>query len=351
MATFLTGVFDDIYPNAVPFWFDGLVTKGNKLSGKAGTYYCSIIKMLLSGSVNSDSIHNFASDIKNRIDAALMTTSNTSWKCINEQYRMIPPENKAAKNVYDDIVKDLNEGEEKACADIFSKFSKPPYGMSDDIITFMIAVVCANLSYCLRFKYKDAVTNINNWKEYVVIKDKKIDVDVIRNSSFIVVDAGEVIGKYKRLFARIQDNRLMSEVNGLARKLEQMALVDEVPEEIETEYLLAKNLLDKGLAAQRNWNEALGSVEEQYDEALENGSLYNALKALEGLEKLPIKQYFTESGFDFDEDSKRSLSNLRKGIIVFIDENIDPYVDNMFCKGVEHLTTFRNHNTKDAEFA
>ena len=87
-------------------------------------------------------------------------------------------------------------------------------------------------------------------------------------------------------------------------------------------------------------------LEEQYEEALENANLYNALKALDGLEKLPIKQYFTDSGFDFDDESKKSLSDLRKGIISFVDENIDAYIDNMFCKDVEHLTSFRNHNNR-----
>lgn len=346
MASFLTGVFDEIYPKAVPFWFDGFVTKGNNLSGKGGIYFCSVIKMLLSGSVNADSIHNFASDIKNRIDAVLMTSNSTSWKCINEQYRMIPPENEAAKYVYDDIVADLNNGEEKACTDIFAKFNKPPYGMSDEVITLMIAVVCANLSYCLRFRYNGAVTSINNWKELVVIKDKKIDLDVIRKSVFIVADAGEVIGKYKRLFTRIQDNRLMSEVNRLARQLEQMTVVDEVPEEIETEYLLAKNLLDKGMTAQKNWQKALGAVEEQYEEAIENNNIYRALTAMYELENISIKQYYTDSGFDFDDDSKRSLGNLRSKIKRFIDESIDPYIENMYCKDVEHLSTFRNHNNR-----
>lgn len=346
MASFLTSVFDEIYPNVVPFWFDGFVTKGNNLSGKGGTYFCSIIKMLLSGSVNADSIHNFASDIKNRIDAVLMTSSSTSWKCINEQYHMIPPENKAAKHVYDDIVADLNDGKEKACADIFAKFSRPPYGMSDEVITLMIAVVCGNLSYCLRFRYNGAVTNINNWKDLVVIKDKKIDIDVIRKSVFVVVDAGEVIGRYKRIFTKIQDNRLMPEVNRLARQLDQMTVVDEVPEEIETEYLLAKNMLDKGLAAQKSWQEALGVVKEQYEEAIENGRLYKALMAMDELENISIGRYFNDNGFDFDDDSKRSLRELRGETIHFIDENIDSYIENMYCKDVEHLMTFRNHNTK-----
>ena len=346
MASFLSGVFEDIYPNAVPFWFDSFVTKGNNLGGKGGTYFCSIIKMLLSGSVNSDSIHNFASDVRNRIDAVLMTSSSTSWKCINEQYRIIPPEEKNAKYVYDDIVRELTEKESKECEEIFKKYSRPPFGMSEDIITLMIAVVCANLSYCLRFRYKGEIKNINSWKELVVIKDKKIDIEVIRKSTFVVVDAGEVVGKYKRLFARIQDNRIMAEVNSLARELEQMTVSDEVPEEIETEYLLAKNLLDKGNAARRAWQEAVGVIEEQYDEALEHGGLYNALKALEALEALSIRKYFMDNGFDFDEESKCSLTSLRAGIVTFIDENIDVYVANMYCKDVEHMTTFRNHNTK-----
>ena len=89
MASFLTSVFDNIYPNAVPFWFDSFVTKGNNLGGKGGTYFCSIIKMLLSGTVNSDSIHNFASDVRNRIDAVLMTSSSTSWKIRVQSWYMM----------------------------------------------------------------------------------------------------------------------------------------------------------------------------------------------------------------------------------------------------------------------
>ena len=346
MASFLTNIFDEIYSNAVPFWFDSFVTKGNNLGGKGGTYFCSIIKMLLSGSVNGDSIHNFPSDVRNRIDAVLMTTSTTSWKCINEQYRIIPPENKNARIVYDNIVNELNEKEKKDCSEIFTEYTQPPYGMSEDIITLMIAVVCANLSYCLRFKYKGEIKNINNWKELVVIKDKKIDIDVIKKSTFIVVDAGEVVGKYKRLFIKIQDNRIMSNVNVLEKELEQMTMADEVPEEIETEYILAKNILNKGIIARKNWQAAVSAVEEYYDEAIVNGDLYNALKGLEALEALPIDKHFMENGFDFDDESKKYLMELRSNIVSIIDDNIDVYVANMYCKDVEHLTSFRNHNQK-----
>ena len=146
------------------------MTKGNNLGGKGGTYYCTIVKMLLSNSVNETTIHNFASDIRNRIEALLMTSNSTSWKCIDSEFRVIPPEEKRARKVYDEIVDVINKEKEYQCKRIFEKYSCPPYGMSEDIITLMIAVVCANLSYCLRFRYEDEIKNINNWKELVVKK-------------------------------------------------------------------------------------------------------------------------------------------------------------------------------------
>lgn len=165
-------------------------------------------------------------------------------------------------------------------------------------------------------------------------------------NTFIVVDAGEVVGKYKRLFIKIQDNRIMSNVNVLEKELEQMTMADEVPEEIETEYILAKNILNKGIIARKNWQAAVSAVEEYYDEAIVNGDLYNALKGLEALEALPIDKHFMENGFDFDDESKKYLMELRSNIVSIIDDNIDVYVANMYCKDVEHLTSFRNHNQK-----
>lgn len=346
MAVFLTNIFEEIYPYAVPFWFDSFITKGNNLGGKGGIYYCSIIKMLLSGTVNQDSIHNFSSDVRNRIDAVLMCSSNTSWKCINGQYHITPPEDKRVKVVYDKIVKELAKSLNKKCSDIFDEYSKPPYGMSEDIITLMIAVICANLSYCLRFQYNGEIRNINNWKELVIIKDKKIKIDVIRESTFVVVDAGQVVAKYKRLFIKIQDNRKMSEVAGLTRELERLTKADEVPEEIETEYLLAKNLLDKGTSAKRDWEKVVGDIKEQLNAAIENSSLYNALVAMEKFTEISISRYFMDNGYDFDDDSKVRLQSLKSAIVKFIDENIVSYIANMYCKSIEGMNTFRNHNTK-----
>ena len=138
---FLTSVFDSIYPSAISFTFDGFITKGNNIGGKGGVYYCSIVKMLLSNTVNETTIHNFASDVRNRIEALLMTSNATSWKCIDKDYRVIPPEDTKVRKVYDDILEKISDNQEFACINIFNEYCRPPYGMSEDVIVLMISVI------------------------------------------------------------------------------------------------------------------------------------------------------------------------------------------------------------------
>jgi len=346
IPVYLTSVFERLYPDAVPFTFDSFVTKGNNLGGKGGSYYCTIIKMLLSNSVNETTIHNFASDIRNRIEALLMTTNATSWKCIDKEYRVIPPEEKKSRQVYDKIVASINYSRELACKDIFDTYCHPPYGMSEDIVILMIAVICANLSYCLRFRYDDSLVSINNWKEFVVIKDKKIDVGVVKTSSFVLVDTGAVAGKYMKFFECVNANKSISKVNSLDERLKKMLEVDEVPEELRTAHLLAEKHLNSGRKAFQEWCDSFGKAEEKLEEAIEKDSLYAALKGLEVLKNITYSRIFEANGYEFDQDTNDDVMKLRANLSSRVDELIDSYVSSMYCKSVEGVNTFRNHNTK-----
>lgn len=346
MPMYLTSVFEDLYPDAVPFSFDGFVTKGNNLGGKGGTYYCTIVKMLLSNSVNETTIHNFASDVRNRIEALLMTTNATSWKCIDKEFRVIPPEDKKARQVYERIVASINKNKEYTCKDIFDTYCRPPYGMSEDVVVLMLAVICANLSYCLRFRYDGSMTNINNWKELVVIKDRKIDIDVVKNSAFVVVDAGAVTGKYMRFFDRIQSNKNITEVASLEKILANMMVSDEIPEELSTQYLLARKYLDSGKKAIHEWQSCISEIHEKMEATIEGNNLYEALKGLQLVEAIPYTKIFKDNGYEIDEESKNSIKRLAIDLKNEVNHLIGPYVANMYCKSVEGVNTFRNHNTK-----
>lgn len=346
MPAVLTSVFDEIYPEAIPFFFDGFITNRNNISSKAAGFYCSFLKMLLSNSVSEATIHNFVAEMRNRVEALFFTASATSWKCINEQYHVTPPEEKKTSAVYESIINVINSKGEIACNEIYDTYCKPPYGMSEEVVTLMIAVICANLSYCLRIKYGE-LKNVNSWKDEVITNnDKKIDIKVIKSSVIVLVDAGAVTGKYIRFFDKIKNNHKISEVAYLTNQLEQMVLVDEVPEELEQAYLLAQKNLASGKKARNEWFASIGSVEEKLEAAKENNELYNALEAMELLRDIPYTRIFNDNGYEYDDECKDNVKSLRMEIDIFVCKIIDQYISNMFCKSVEAINTFRNHNNR-----
>ena len=277
MPMYLTSVFEEIYPYAVPFFFDGFVTKGNNIGNKAAGYYCSLLKMLLSNSVSEVTIHNFVIEMRNRVEALFSTASLTSWKCINDKCKIIPPEEKSAKRVYDLIVDSIKKDQELSCKKIYDTFCKPPYGMSEDIVTLMIAVVCSNLNYCLRVRYQ-SLKNINIWKDNIIINnDKKVDLKVVKESVLVFVDAGAVTGKYIRFFDKIKNNLSIQEVYRLSKQMEEMIKTDEVPEELEQSFLLAQKTLDSGKKAQNEWKDIIGKIDEKFEEAQDSNDPYLSL--------------------------------------------------------------------------
>lgn len=346
MPLFLTRVFEELYPEAVPFFFDNFVTKANNISSKAGGFYCSFLKMLLSNSVSEATIHNFVVEMRNRVESLFFISSATSWKCINEQYKVMPPQEKHANAVYEAIVSKINSEKELSCASIYDTYCKPPYGMSEDVVTLMIAVICANLSYCLRIKHGE-IKNINIWKDEVITNnDKKIDLKVIRESTIVYVDAGAVIGKFSRFFELVKNNKKITEVASLERRLDEMISVDEVPEELEQAYLLARKTIDSGKKARNQWSKATGEIEQKFEDAQERNELYNALVALELIRDLPFNEIFDDNGYTIDDELKEYLKALRIQITRFVDDTIDKHIAGMNCDSVERLITFRNHQTK-----
>ncbi len=349
MPILLTNVFENIYPKAIPFFFDGFVTKGNNVSRKAAGFYCSLLKVLLSNAVNEATIHNFVSEMRNRVFALFSVLSNTSWKCLTEDCRIMPPQEERASEVYEWITNKINTSKELNCKEIYDTLCQPPYGLSEEIITLMIAVVCSNLSYCLRVRYK-GVKNINVWKNDVVTNnDQKVNLTVIKSSTIIYVDAGAVAGKFKRFFDKIHSNKNIHEVPRLSRQLDELILSDEVPEELETEYLLAVKTLDSGKKSLHEWSNALSEVDEKFEEALDENRPYNALKALLLLEEIPTDTIFHDNGYKFDQSSRQTLKEMQDKMVDFVNKMMPAYIESMYCDKIEKINTFRNHNKKVEE--
>ncbi|SFC69995.1 hypothetical protein [Butyrivibrio sp. YAB3001] len=349
---YLTDVFEKIYPDNIPFQFDGFVTKNNNIAPKSSGIYCSIVKMLLSDSVNENSIHAFNSEVRNRFEAVLMTTSNTSWKCVDTSYRVVPPETKSARKVFDYIVDRVKDDREFSCEELFDLFTAPPYGISEEVIFMMLAVVCAYYSYCIRFKVGGTVKTINNWKADAIGEEKKNKIDwaYIYKSSLIYVDGDAVSGKFSRFFDKVTANKDIFKVADLERELKELEMSDEVPEELQTARDLAVKTITSGKKARAEWDRRIEELDDKKEKGLEDfhkrAEIYNFVDALVDIKEFPLHEIFDENGYQISEEARNSLGSIRMELSDLLSRTGNVYVENMACTEIERLNTFKNHNMK-----
>lgn len=353
LPIFLTKIFENIYWKAVPFNFDGLLTKSNNLGGKGSLYFCSIIRMLLSNNVSFDTIHDFSQDTRNRISAVLMTTSTTSWRCISasgDECHIIPPEEKNVRIIYDQIIEELYSNKEYPCNKMFDTFCAPPYGLNEEAITLLLSVILANQYFCVRIKCDEEQTGIIKWKDKVVIKDKRIASDIIKRSVLLFVDTGAIEARFQQLFTKIEANRDLGGLNFLRKELEKLQGSYDIPKNLEMNYKLAQLTLSKGEQARQKWDINLVEVEDAYDEAVENTNVYSALLSLEKLRTIPVKEIFSDNGYDFTDEYKKRLQDQTDRMEEFIKQTFDLWVETGFhCKSIEAMTQYNKHITRTCD--
>lgn len=340
LAVALTDIFERIYPKQTSFDFDGF---GSKQPAKARKAFCSITRLLLTGSVSDNTIHSFPSDIRNRFGATLHCSGAFSWKCVNDSYQIMPPEAKKARDIYDFIVEQLKEGEAVSFKTMYEELVAPPYGLNDYSVFYMMAVVCANLNFCLRIVYNDEVYTIQNWCP-LVVTDNKIDLARFLKSDIKRINAGAVNEQFLRLFQRIEGNRNVMLVAQLSQELQSLKKAEDLPVELSAAYQLSLNKLQEGQRLINQWKNTFDAQMDIYDRFLLNlGDIYLGLKALDGLEGPACYSCFAGSSYDIPEEFQRELRAAIVKVRTLLKKELPGWIRIQRCKAIENLASFRNH--------
>lgn len=345
LAKSLTSVFDLIYPKVISFPFDGFVSAKYNISKNQAKTYISILKSLLSGEINDAVIHNWPIETRNRFVALFDTKARNSWKCLNEQAHIVPPEDENVKNIYDLVLNKLEQNKEVKCSDIINTLLYPPYGVNYDAVVMIVAIVVANFSYCTRVKYKEETLSIQSWRDLLLVKDDKIRSDIFDASTLIQIDVSEISTKFTNLFKQIEDNKDADRVNYYSAQLDKLLLENEIPEELEARCGYNRKLLNDGLNAKKDFNEKLSQI--CADEIkISDKDLYPAIKIINDIENTDFAACFKKYHYDYTSQYSGMVSDKAFDMKEYIDEGFDVYLSTLRCSEVERLISYRNHTNK-----
>ena len=340
----LTEIFDIIYPDIISYNFDGLLTSSNNFTGNGAKYYCQILRTLLSNSMERDTVFNFPIDVRNRIDALFMVDNVTSWKCLTSDCVIAPPQNEKAKNIYNLVYQEIEKQKSYDCGSFFNRFCAPPYGLSEEAAAMFLGMVIANLWHNIRIQYDNIKESLIEWTNEVV-KDKKLRLDIFKETTLLWIDIGTAESKFQQLFQKISSNKEID----LALTLEQQRQALEkqygIPDTLTAHNQLALQRFQTFEMAKQKWYKDVGDMQANLQKAVTNRDVLKALEIKDSLiakSKILFK-YFNDSNVNIPQNFLKNLQQIQAVSSQVIEKYFSSWLLNsVFCKSIDKMSSFAN---------
>lgn len=328
MGRYLTSVFEEIYPNAIPFDFENFVkktaTKGKKL-------FCSIAKMLVSGEAEQV-LRVQGGELKSRFDS-LLRIGAFSWKAVNQEYAVVPPQEPSANIVYRELEEGLTEKNVIAFSEVLDKYTMPPYGMNQYSVVLILLILSISESYHSRLLMDGQNYNCASWSA-LIFGDAKVEMKSFLATSLQLVDVAAASQKYLALFQRIQDNANIEYAKKLASELADLTKQEELPRDLEPQYKLAMIKNNAAHSAFVNIDSQIAEAQTMYYKSVERGDVQGCIIAYQNALHTPTD--VTVSGFSFtlDDKQKKSLNEITEQAKAYIDAHLSEWLRAQRCQSV-----------------
>lgn len=344
LATGLSNVFETVYPDCVPFYFDGF---DNKQPSNARKAFCTLVSLMLTGNLSDNIVHSFSSEIRNRFEATLYCLGKYSWNCVSANYHFTEPKEIKVQKAYKILEHMIKTDDNITGQKIMDFFSKPPYGMNDYVIIYLVSVFCANIHYCLRMELNGTMLNSSNWRDHI-LDDKKIKLNEFQKTRFLIVEVGEVNARFYDLFERIESNTDINKVLDLDEELKKIILAEEIPEAIEEPLKFAQYRLDEEKRTYSKWKDEYGRLLDKYNSVFcdEDENTYDALKSLGVLNSTKLYSILIESKFTITDTIEENFEKMRYKLDEYIIPRIDKWIKSQKCEAVSKMSDYGKHMDK-----
>lgn len=347
LKTYLTSVFESVYPKAIPFDFDGFDAKG--ANGAAYKNFCTIMKWILMDGMSYVALKSQSSDVKNRVDSLLGPQGLFSWRALNSEYKSVVPTNGSVAKLYGSLENILNTKKVIPFKAIVSQLTTSPYGMNEYASFMFLSLFSELFSYTTRLELNGVKYSTHAWAEEV-LQDKKFDAKLFNKTKLLLIDVGETITRYRAIYAKIKRNTDFSRVIELQGELEKLKLEEAVPEALEAEDELACDRLADGDRARRYYNESIIKLDDDLESAKRNLNPYNALMVAKDTQKLSFEVYGANGKYVYsaeqNDEMARYIEAAKRVAIASFD---DGWINRYTCKGMDKLGSYKHFASKASD--
>ncbi|MFQ9249048.1 MAG: hypothetical protein ACLR3R_17460 [Clostridium paraputrificum] len=335
VSVYCNELLSNLYPNIIPFPFDGFDSKSITNAKKHFMSICSWL--LLGNSVNEQGYHLLTREVKNRVEAVLRN-SEIGWGVLDNKFQFIYPVNIKVKRLFDEIAHEMNEASEIKISDLYFKYLKSPYGLNDYSFMLMLLSYIIYQHNTIKVVYHERKYKISEWA-INIFNDKSINLKALLSSKIIKVEIEGYELKYLDLCERIEKNNDVSCFDSLLFELENLILENDPPEELKSRVDGAKIRAEHGIKIFKNRENKIASLKGSLEAATENNDFRKIITSIKEADKLLVG---IDDIYDFSITTiqENEVKNILVKLKSFLENNYLPYVKKVTCQSISQLSGF-----------
>ena len=338
LRTVANFIFEQVYPQALPFLFDGF---GSSV-GNGAVDCAQLNRSLIAKQVNFSWIQAQNRKSQNRFSSLLGQT----WHCLSPSSgQLIEPGQTEVQAVYQRLVKLHQEQLERTLLQSWQLLLAPPYGMNASSAGLLLGLLLGLEIPPRQIIYQAKAIPANDWLQLAFPANKGkhfLDQTILAQSrlQFLSLDS---IGRWRQLLQQWEVASRYDDIIRLADEVERRRKLEPLPEQFVMQY---RDQLERSKTVREQLQEvqqAFEQVEKNVERAERQNDVGQLLKASSQL--LAGQKRFESEGCwpdKFQQDYGHLLAIVRDMVV----NRVEVWIPHQRCNGVLEILPYRERLTK-----
>jgi len=266
------GVFSKVYPQVLPFPFDGFAT-----SAGGGAADCAqLIRNLVAHQVDGIWLQAQPKRLQNRVSSLLVQ----GWKAFHTSGKLTAPTEPEVKSVFAFLEKSHQEEPKRTLWDSFKQLIAPPYGMNAASAGLLLGLVLGGISPPRRIERNGEMIASSDWvnEAFPAQRGRHYLEKVLLQKCTLRFLSEDSEGRWRSLLSRWDSAENYEIIIQIAQEAVQTKKVDPLPESLEGNFRYLKDRADQITQLLKDTQDELNQWELNIERAERQSSVGELLK-------------------------------------------------------------------------
>lgn len=330
-------VFEAVYPQTVPFPFDGFGS-----SSGAGAADCAqLTRSLVSRQVNGAWIQAQPKKLQNRVTTLL----NQGWGSLRTSGQLAEPSNPQVKVAYEHLVKLHQDNPSQTLLQSFQMLLAPPYGMNAASAGLLLGLFLGLETPPRRIEYNHQMMAAGDWltDAFPAQKGKHFLDQTVLGKSAVRFLSADAAGRWRQLLNQWEAEQQYEAIIRLKYQVEKTRKIEPLPESMEGVYHVLLDRANKVLEQVHDAQKKLDQWERDIEHAERQSNVGHLLKV--GSQLLRQQAVFMKEGCwpaKMYEDGQKLLVLVKE----FVAQRVATWIPRQGCNSIMQVGEYNQRMEK-----